>query len=368
MSSVSNTISGQIKWTGLASGTDFKVVVDQLVAIEQRTITRQETWKSQWQEKLTVINNLDTRLGSLRMNAQDYDTRDKFLSRKALSSNPEVASITNTSTAAVGTYKVEVGRDIQEKIASRSFKSTESIGANNNKNANGEPIDLEGNIIGTSNFGDDNILEMLRLRVPGSGTVTYDPVEKQYLDKDNVVIATVNASNEIILASDSTTVLADMNSDGFIVSKRDDSVIPSSDPNDFIKGPISITMGGKTLTLLYDETAAAGDVGKYNGDFTMDDLVATIKATLDSDPDEMPNISVEIMFDKTRREDGADVTYNRLVITGGDGGLANHIIVSDHSNLCLDRTAIEAPVTNAWVGSNSRPYVSDDSFYTGHVN
>ncbi len=40
----SNSISGSIKWTGLATSTDFKSVVDQLVAIEQRVITRQETW------------------------------------------------------------------------------------------------------------------------------------------------------------------------------------------------------------------------------------------------------------------------------------------------------------------------------------
>jgi flagellar hook-associated protein 2 len=127
MSSSTGVISGSIKWTGLASGTDFGSVVDQLVAIEQRTITRQETWKAEWQEKITAISGLNTRLVSLKLDAQDKDIRSELLSRTTSVSDQTVVSVVNTSTASLGSYDVTVAESVPEKIASRSYAKNTAI-------------------------------------------------------------------------------------------------------------------------------------------------------------------------------------------------------------------------------------------------
>jgi flagellar hook-associated protein 2 len=121
MSSTAGAISGSIKWTGLASGTDFGSVVEQLVAIERRTITRQETWKAEWQEKITAISGLNTRLVSLKLDAQDKDIRSELLSRSASLSDDKIVSIQNTSTASLGSYDITVAESVVDKFASRGF-------------------------------------------------------------------------------------------------------------------------------------------------------------------------------------------------------------------------------------------------------
>ncbi|MDR1310017.1 MAG: flagellar filament capping protein FliD, partial [Deltaproteobacteria bacterium] len=128
MSSTNGVISGSIKWTGLASGTDFASVVEKLVAIEQRTITRQETWKAEWQEKIKAISDLNTRLVSLKLDAQDKDTKSEMLSRKSTISDESMMTVINTSTASLGSYDVTVGTNIPEKLASQSYKSDKPFG------------------------------------------------------------------------------------------------------------------------------------------------------------------------------------------------------------------------------------------------
>ncbi|MDR1112003.1 MAG: flagellar filament capping protein FliD [Deltaproteobacteria bacterium] len=128
MSSTNGVISGSIKWTGLASGTDFASVVEKLVAIEQRTITRQETWKAEWQEKIKAISDLNTRLVSLKLDAQDKDTKSEMLSRKSSISDESMMTVINTSTASLGSYDVTVGTNIPEKLASQSYISNAEFG------------------------------------------------------------------------------------------------------------------------------------------------------------------------------------------------------------------------------------------------
>lgn len=304
-------ISGAIKWTGLASGTDFASVVESLVAIEQRVITRQETWKADWQAKLESIQTLNTRLDALKQGARSYDERSKLLSRKATSSDEKVVSITNTSTAATGVYSVEVADKVQEKIASKTFKENSAIGISHKVDKNGHPVGIDGRYI-------------------------------------------VDNSSSAKIGEDADGNPIDVNGD----------IIFSSDPNDFYYPPLTISMGGKTLSLEYK----ADGTGDFTENTTMEELADIISAKITAPGYDGPNIRVDAMFDKNRSENATSVKYNRLVITGLDAGKANHITVSDPTDMCLDRTSIDAPVTNSLVGSNIKPYVTEDSTYTGLVN
>jgi len=309
--SSTGTISGAIKWTGMATGTDFKSMVEQLVAVERRTITRQQTWQSQWQEKLTAINTLDVRLGALKTGCQSYDTREELLTRKATSSDEKVATITNTSTAATGVFTVTVGEDVVEKVASKTFSNTGKIGVNHKTNAAGQPVDANGDII-----------------------VHPSPPDPSQVDDEGRPI------------------------------DDDGNILVDPDPANYYYPPLTITMGGKTLELTYN-AAKSNAVGTYHEDMTTEELCQAINDQLAAmNPNDAPQIKAELVYDKTRGTE----KHSRLTIVGLEGGQKNHIIVSDPTDLCLDRNSVDAPGTNSWVGSQAIPKVSADSNYTGHVN
>ena len=427
-----STISGAIKWTGLASDTDFGSVVRQLVAIEQRTITRQETWKSEWLKKLNAINGLDTRLSALKLDAQSYDARAKLLSRAAASSDEKVVTMTNLSTAPTGVYEVEVGSNIQEKIASGSYQANKSIGLDLSK----VKVGVGGAIVDANNryvlkpglvaydpeapdaeydyhhldlFGypqdeDNNNLPELLCYINQAGhLVNYneDYNERRPVLKDGLVEDSGGAL--MGLSPEGRTLLLD--AEGKVVllpglSRGDYDFLPSGLPFDIDNGmlwgimcyaddngypvdrdgniihdyleplpkgavpPITITMGGKTLSLEYDPEAKAGDPGVYNSVFTLDDLARSINATVEAEGYKGPKVSAEVIFDKTRSGE----IFSRLVITGGEGGSANHITISDPTNLGLGQKRFDEPMTASLAMSSARLKIAAGSAYTGHSN
>jgi flagellar capping protein FliD len=121
-------LSGSIKWSGLASGTDFGSVVDQLIEIERTNINRQELWRSEWEEKITSIQGLNTRMYSLKLNAQDLDTYSEFYTRSSSSSSDSIVTVTNTSIADEGTHTVVVGQNIPGQLISTSYQDGVAVG------------------------------------------------------------------------------------------------------------------------------------------------------------------------------------------------------------------------------------------------
>lgn len=298
-------VSGSIQWTGLASGTDFASMVDSLVAIEERVITRQETWKSQWEEKLTAINTLDTRLVSLKQACTTYDDISELLARKATSSDEKVVSIVNTSTAPTGVYSVEVADEVCAKMASRSFKDGAGIGINHLVDKDGHALDADGNLI-------------------------FDETNKVGEDENGYPI------------------------------DADGNILYTENPDDYYYPPLTISMGGKSLSLEYGVD--------FTADTTMAELAETINAKTQAEDYNGPAIRADIISDKTRKEGDETVSYSRLVITGLEAGSANIITISDPSNLGMDETYIDQPVTSSLVGSNIKPVIADDAKYTGVVN
>jgi flagellar hook-associated protein 2 len=187
MSSTTGVISGSIKWTGLASGTDFGSVVDQLVQIERRTITRQETWKAEWQEKITAISGLNTRLVSLKLDAQDKDIRSELLSRSTSISDDKVISVINTSTAPLGSYDITVAESVAEKFASRSYDEDAAIEIQDGA-AEGDTIEIT--------VGD-----------PENGGVTYTFVTSDWQTTSAVTTGVIRVGGD----SNLTTLMEDIN-------------------------------------------------------------------------------------------------------------------------------------------------------------
>ena len=124
----SNLLSGSIKWTGLGSGTDFSSVVDQLVELEKTNMYRLESWRKEWVEKISSLEDLDRYMNSLRLNAEDLSTYSKFYTRTATSSSTSTVTVANTSMTDPGTHTVEVGKNIVGQIISRPWEETAAVG------------------------------------------------------------------------------------------------------------------------------------------------------------------------------------------------------------------------------------------------
>lgn len=124
----SNLLSGSIKWTGLGSGTDFSSVVEQLVELEKTNMYRLESWREEWVEKISSLEDLDSYMNSLRLNAEDLNTYSKFYTRTATSSSTSTVTVANTSMTDPGTHTVEVGENIVGQIISRPWEETAAVG------------------------------------------------------------------------------------------------------------------------------------------------------------------------------------------------------------------------------------------------
>ncbi len=120
-------MSGTITFVGLGTGTDFASVVDQLVALERFRINNLELWKTEWEDKIESIQGLNSRLLSLELFSNDFNTSTEFLATTAASSDTDVLTATSTSTAIAGAHTVTVGSNIGHRLASQGWESGTTV-------------------------------------------------------------------------------------------------------------------------------------------------------------------------------------------------------------------------------------------------
>ncbi len=126
-------LSGGITFTGLASGTDFNSITDKLIEMESIQKTRMETWRKTWQDKITSINGLSSRVTSLDQYTKTIDTFNEFNARVATSSATSVLTATASNDALPGTHNLTVGTTIPHRLASKGMAATTSaVGSTGN--------------------------------------------------------------------------------------------------------------------------------------------------------------------------------------------------------------------------------------------
>ena len=113
--------------SGLASGIDWADIISQLMEIERRPITLLESRKSAYEEKLSVWQNINTRLLSLKTEADSLKRASNFLLRTASSSDEDILTVSANSSASAGTYSVTVNQLAQShKIAAQGWADTDT--------------------------------------------------------------------------------------------------------------------------------------------------------------------------------------------------------------------------------------------------
>lgn len=114
--SVSQYYQPAVTFTGLGSGIDSTSIIEKLVEVESSQITRLEAWKEEWTAKIAALQELDTRLATLRSTAGAMDTLAKFAAKNAGVSNSTVLSATASAAATAGTHQVLVNQLAQNEV------------------------------------------------------------------------------------------------------------------------------------------------------------------------------------------------------------------------------------------------------------
>lgn len=113
--------------SGLASGIDWADIISQLMDIKRRPITLLQNKKSDYEEKLSVWQNINTRLLSFKTEADSLKTASNFLLKTASSSDDDVLTASATSSAVASTYTVTVKQLAQShKMGSEGWADTDT--------------------------------------------------------------------------------------------------------------------------------------------------------------------------------------------------------------------------------------------------
>jgi flagellar hook-associated protein 2 len=102
------SLSGQINFQGLGSGTDFGSLIDKLVQVEQTRVKTYQTWKQSWLDKNTAFKDLNSKMLTLRTTLQGMDTIGEFLKKNAVSSNTTTLTATAGGDAETGSVSYSV--------------------------------------------------------------------------------------------------------------------------------------------------------------------------------------------------------------------------------------------------------------------
>ncbi len=98
-----------IQFGGLATGLDTSSIIEQLMAVEKQPITRLETDKTWYNDRLTAFTELDTRMKSFAEGIKDLNYSSTLLQRSVMQSSDEFLSASVTTKALSGaSYQVEV--------------------------------------------------------------------------------------------------------------------------------------------------------------------------------------------------------------------------------------------------------------------
>ncbi|WP_338010253.1 flagellar filament capping protein FliD [Desulfocurvibacter africanus] len=145
-------LSGNISFAGLGSGTDFSTLIEGLMKVEQRRITKLEEWRKSWDDKIVEFQDLNTKLLSLKTSLETINTPGKFLVKNAASSSESVASATAGPDTLEGSYTVEVTQTATNHIMTSDRDSDGLLGVDAAVIPDANTFDITGGTGGTFTF------------------------------------------------------------------------------------------------------------------------------------------------------------------------------------------------------------------------
>ncbi|MGE4580265.1 MAG: flagellar filament capping protein FliD [Desulfuromonadales bacterium] len=136
-----------ISFGGLATGLDTNSIVSQLMQLERQPITRLQNDKSYHSSRLMALTQFDGKLQGFLSKLGSLDDADELQSKKATLNKDDFLSATASTTAAPGSYQIEVvGMAQVQKSVSQGFAdkaaSTFGTGILKLTVGDGEPLEI----------------------------------------------------------------------------------------------------------------------------------------------------------------------------------------------------------------------------------
>jgi len=123
--SVSQYYQPAVTFTGLGSNLDSASIIEKLVEVESAQIDRMETWKAEWTEKITALEDLNTLLSDSRAIAGEMNTLTKFQVKSVSVSATAVLTANVSSGAIAGTHQLLVNQLAQSEVEVHSGLTSE---------------------------------------------------------------------------------------------------------------------------------------------------------------------------------------------------------------------------------------------------
>jgi flagellar hook-associated protein 2 len=109
---------GAVTFGGLSSGINSSEIIEQLVELERRPVTVLESQKSDFEDKRSLLQDLNTRVLTLRNRLRDLDNMNllgtdlsvdqEFRKFSATSSDTDIAKVTATGSAKPGNLEIQI--------------------------------------------------------------------------------------------------------------------------------------------------------------------------------------------------------------------------------------------------------------------
>ncbi len=112
---------------GIGSGLDVTGIVSQLMALERRPLSSLDTKEAKQQTQLTAFGSLKGALSSFQSSLSALANPEKYTAKTASLTDTTLANVSATSTAATGSYSMEIQTLAQShKLKSANFVTTDT--------------------------------------------------------------------------------------------------------------------------------------------------------------------------------------------------------------------------------------------------
>ena len=102
--------SGSITFQGLGNGTDFGQVIEGLMKIERINVNRLEEWKTEWEDKIEGLQELNSSLLTLQTTLESMNSMNEFMVKNVESTDSTAVSATADSDALITSHTIEVNQ------------------------------------------------------------------------------------------------------------------------------------------------------------------------------------------------------------------------------------------------------------------
>ncbi|MBU2549680.1 MAG: flagellar filament capping protein FliD [Proteobacteria bacterium] len=385
-SQTASLLSGSIKWSGLASGVDFASVVEQLVELEMTSVNRLESWKTDWEDKITAIQGMNTRMASVLSFVKGFDTYEEFYSRTSSSSNSSVLTTTNTSSASPGSHTIVVGQDIRGITASKSVDPTADVSGGGGAGAivinigSGTTVSVDVTSGDTISDIKTRIETAVAAQAPGELTVSIvDDKDRSGTMYQRLLLTAANggSDNELSVSTDITGLNLDENSVDSVYEKTwVGTASPSASPASSYTGSTS-----KTFTFAVTGTGATSVGTLGSNDITIrwaDNEGNSGKIDIDADTwtdttdyEVMQGVSVRFAAGTMVQNDSFTIdAYNPTLQAAQDKGLAQveQTVHTGFIDLLTDVTSVNGTFSYYYEGVETTVDVAAGSKLQDLVN